>query len=234
MEHVPTREEIAEWLVRTRGKKALVTFAKELGISKSALINYESGDRVPPTETYLRWRATYTNFPGRTVTNATFLAEPRGDYVSEYVEVPLYDIAAATGPGKWNETERVKTYLQFRRDWLMWTCGTTAGLSLITAEGDSMVKTIPSGAVVLVRELPSWNLSEGIYFMRLRGRHVLKRVKPVGFEGAGPGALAFKATVCSDTDDQGRYPPEDVTFVEDMSQENDIFARAVWVGYKLP
>lgn len=92
MEHAPTRQEIADWLVRARGKKALVTFAKELGVSKTALINYESGARVPPTETYLRWSQHYRDFPGARAGQSAMSADHR---VSE--ELPVYDASPEAG-----------------------------------------------------------------------------------------------------------------------------------------
>jgi transcriptional regulator with XRE-family HTH domain len=104
MEQPITKQQLADWLVSKRGTKALVTFAKELGVSKTALINYEAGSRMPPTETFLRWSRQFYDFPGRNkVTNETVsrVEEPRAQYIlgsqASYVAQALrrYDVDIA-------------------------------------------------------------------------------------------------------------------------------------------
>lgn len=246
---------LIEWLRAKRGELSYAQFAELAGVAKSSLQRFEAGASDLSAASRVSLARAFKDFPewaldgdgsvpykGDTGTAVrTHRAQEPSPKLSawisrdsEYVELPLYDLAASAGAGKWNESIKVKTYLQFRRDWLMWTCGTTAGLGLITVVGDSMSKTVPDGSVVMVRELPTYNLTEGIYFMCLDGHHMIKRVKPIELVSDGLGKVALRADVLSDNDDQRRFPPREIVFSEAQMHENRILARAVWYGVKLP
>lgn len=246
---------LVDWLRKKRGELSYAQFAEIAGVAKSSLQRFEAGGSDLSMASRLSLARAFKDFPewalngddavpvkrdeGST-SRGYQLREPTPKMSawisreSEYVELPLYDLAASAGSGKWNEAATIKTYLQFRRDWLMWTCGTTAGLGLITTVGDSMAKSVPDGSVVMVRELPSYNLTEGIYFVLLDGYHVIKRVKPIALESEEAGRVALRADIISDNDDQRRFPPRQVLFRHEEQHINRILARAVWYGVKLP
>ena len=150
---------------------------------------------------------------------------------TEYMELPLYDITASAGAGRWNEEARVKSWLSFRRDWLAQLVGAANGLSLITVDGDSMEPTLKSGAVVMVRDVESLNFSDGIYFMLLNGRHVIKRIQRKSLQMIEHGRTQLNITVVSDND---AYKPIEVTLRDETLNETTVLARAVWLGVKLP
>ena len=230
--------------------RSVAEFARVTGIGESLLRKYLSDDSEPTVGKLQMMREYLTvsfdwlvaevgpKWPvdgsEEAPDNKNVLREDRAAYTAtrrEFMELPLYDIAAGAGPGKWNEEARIKSWLSFRRDWLNHLVGYANGLSLITVEGDSMEPTLKSGAVVMVRDIETFNFSDGIYFMLLNGRHVIKRIQRKSLQMIENGATQLNITVVSDND---AYAPIDVTLRNETLNETTVLARAVWLGVKLP
>lgn len=230
--------------------RSVAEFARLTGIGESLLRKYLSDDSEPTVGKLQMMRAHLTvafdwlvaevgpkwPTPGSEGVSETghVAREDRGSYIAsrrEFMELPLYDIAAGAGSGKWNDDARVKSWLSFRRDWLSQLVGAANGLSLITVDGDSMEPTLKSGAVVMVRDIETFNFSDGIYFMLLNGRHVIKRIQRKSLQMIENGQTQLNITVVSDND---AYAPIDVTLRNETLNETTVLARAVWLGVKLP
>ena len=228
-------------------------YARECGINESALRSYLGGKSEPglfnlqkivahsgvewgwlcdaaASEPYLfpDQAATVITTDGNAVQHAV---EYRSSLTADYVELPLYDITAGAGAGKWNDNVRIKSRLAFRRDWLSTTVGSGNNLSLITVDGDSMEPTLKSGSVVMIRDNDTFNFNDGIYFMLHNGRHVIKRLQRKAINSIGNGKTEVAISVMSDNP---AYPPVDVTLRQETIHENNILGRAVWLGVKLP
>ena len=230
------------------GETPVARFARESGVNESSMRAYLAGKGEPGlfnlrklvahTGQSLDWLCEESAFyPAHESTVLTTDGNPPPHVAqfraarSEYMELPLYDITAGAGAGKWNENARVKSWLSFRRDWLSNLVGAANGLSLITVDGDSMEPTLKSGAVVMVRDIETFNFSDGIYFMLLNGRHVIKRIQRKSLQMIENGRTQLNITVVSDNE---AYAPIDVTLRDETLNETTVLARAVWLGVKLP
>lgn len=231
------------------GDTPVAKYARDAGLNESALRSYLGGRSEPglfnlrklathtgrtldwlcaETETYGQHQATVLTTDGNP---PAFSAQMSREERGEYAELPLYDIAAGAGAGRWNDDARIKSRLSFRRDWLATTVGPANGLSLITVDGDSMEPTLKSGAVIMVRDVDTWNFSDGIYFMLLNGRHVIKRIQRRGLVMAEGNATRLLLTVLSDND---AYKPIEAELRNETLHETNVLGRAVWLGVKLP
>lgn len=239
----------SERLAGLIGAMPVAKYARECGVNESALRSYLAG-RSEPGMFNLRkiaghsgrsmdWlcemRSAYPPPVSTVLATGDGIvrnaAEFRGAVSDEYVEIPLYDIAASMGNGAWNDSARVKSRLAFRRDWLTATVGGTTGLSLVTGIGDSMFPTIPDSAVVMVQDVVDHWFADGIYFMRLNGGHVIKRVQRKGLRGIEGGRTELVVSVRSDNE---AYEPVEVVLRDETLHETTVLARAVWYGVKLP
>ena len=105
------------------------------------------------------------------------------DNFDDFVKLPLYDITASAGSGAWNDSARIKSHLAFRRDWLhsLGVNPESDELGLVSASGDSMPRSAPNGAVVMIQSLRFASMfNEGVSLMLLNGMHVIKYVQRIG------------------------------------------------------
>lgn len=103
-------------------------------------------------------------------------AEARGDFAF----LPRYGAQAAAGSGKLAVSEEVTDILAFRRDWLRRIGVNAAHAFLLMADGDSMMPTIPDGALMLVdgaiRE--PRDIRNGMIYVLVRsGTVIVKRIQ---------------------------------------------------------
>lgn len=136
----------------------------------------------------------------------------------EFAFLPRYGIDAAAGPGLVVSSEEIEETLAFRRDWLRRIGANPAASGLITAKGDSMDPTIPSGALMLVDTSDVEPTDGCIYVIARDGTLVVKRVQ----------RLRLGVQLISDNP---IYPPETVPR-EEMA-EMRIAGRVRWVGRAL-
>lgn len=235
-------------LAALKGGIPVARFSRECGVNESAMRSYLTGKSEPGLfnlrriaeykKCSLDWlcerASVYPVDQGGTVLTSDG-APPRHEARSDpdhsdFAYLPLYDIAASSGAGKWNETARIKSWLAFRRDWLLTTVGTTTGLSLVSNFGDSMYPTVPDSSVVMVRDIDSYNFNDGIYLMLLNGAHVLKRAQRASIQVLEFGRTEIQVTVLSDN---SNYQPITATLRDETLHETNVLARAVWYGVKL-
>lgn len=57
------KAKISEWLREKRGGRSYVVFAGEMGVAKSSLQRYETGETNPPAALVVEWQARFTDFP---------------------------------------------------------------------------------------------------------------------------------------------------------------------------
>lgn len=102
---------------------------------------------------------------------ASFAAEP------DYYQVPWLEARASMGGGSLEVSRDVRSYLSFRRDWLL-SKGQVGNMVAVSVQGDSMSPTIPDGSVVLISEAVSGPPVQGkIYLVCYRDELFIKRLK---------------------------------------------------------
>lgn len=128
------------------------------GVSKGSQILYEKGNA--PTADYLAGIAalgvdiqfvltgdrSQLSQPGLIIQSMTqTLAEP-----TDFLQVPVLDVALAAGDGRHNYGEEVISHLAFRKDWLRGIGVSPSAAVIARAEGESMYPTIRDGDLVLI------------------------------------------------------------------------------------
>lgn len=205
----------------------LAVIVQRTGVDAAWLL---TGDGTSPFEqeraaTYPSHQTTVLTTDGKP---PPFEARERDD---DFVKLPLYDLNVSAGAGAWNDAARVKTYLAFRRDWLLQTVGSDSReLALVSVSGDSMSPTIPHGAVVMIEPALIDGVSDGIHLMMLNGRLVIKRLQRLEMSLAGDGRADVRVSVISDN---RNYQPLDVWITAANEHENHVIGRAVWMGARL-
>lgn len=94
---------------------------------------------------------------------------------AEFVSIPLYDIQAAAGNGRFFDDERIKYYLHYRRDWIAAEGLYPKDLVAVEADGDSMLGTVDDGDTVLVNRART--TGDGVYLLRIGHALRIKRVQ---------------------------------------------------------
>lgn len=92
-----------------------------------------------------------------------------------YVQIPFLTAEASMGGGSCVTSKDVKSFLSFRKDWLI-SKGNPQTMAVIRAFGESMGETIPDGAVVLIDEGQQTMINNGIYFVCFNKDIFIKRV----------------------------------------------------------
>lgn len=95
---------------------------------------------------------------------------------ADYYQVPWLEACASMGGGSLEVSREVKSYLSFRRDWLL-SKGNVNRMVAISVEGDSMSPTVPDGSVVLINDAATTPVNNKIYFVCYRDEIFLKRLK---------------------------------------------------------
>lgn len=133
---------------------------------------------------------------------------------SGFVEIPLREAAASMGPGAFEDSRKIRTYLAFREDWA-YSKGNPKKMSGIRAWGTSMSPTIPSGCIVLIDESQIEKQNGRIYYLRLNDGLHIKRLKKI------------KDTWFLESDEDG-------SLIEIHAHDSfEIFGRALWYGCEL-
>lgn len=133
----------------------------------------------------LRGRTKLTEAMARRLADATgadFRLYWGGDapgQVGEFVPIPLREASGSMGPGSFENSRKIKTYLAFREDWVHGK-GNPSTMSGIRAHGTSMSPTIPNGCIVLIDEGQRELLNGRVYYVRTQDGFFLKRVRKLG------------------------------------------------------
>ena len=94
-----------------------------------------------------------------------------------YYQVPWLEARASMGGGSFEVSKEVKSYLSFRRDWLL-SKGRVGSMVVVSVQGDSMSPTIPDGSVVLISEsAASPPVNNKVYLVCYRDELFIKRLK---------------------------------------------------------
>lgn len=154
----------------------------------------------------------------------TELQRWRDVHQEDFCLVPLYDVRAAAGHGAWNDAERVKKMLAFRREWIATDLRASPdALVLIYVDGDSMEPTLSDGDVVMVDRLQVEVRSDSIYVFTQDGALLIKRLQRLP---------AGRFLVISDNERFSRYELDRSSFEGD-SPIVRMIGRVVWGGVRL-
>lgn len=122
--------------------------------------------------------ATYASIPAQTsssnAAHIQFYPDITDD--TDYYQVPWLEACASMGGGSLEVSREVKSYLSFRRDWLL-SKGNVNRMVAISVEGDSMSPTVPDGSVVLINDAATIPVNNKIYFVCYKEEIFLKRLK---------------------------------------------------------
>ena len=94
----------------------------------------------------------------------------------QYTNVPWLDATLSMGGGGLETAKSVNTHLAFRTDWLR-SKGLIKGMVVVNASGDSMEPTIPDKSIVLINELDTRPVNNGIFFVCYEQFIFLKRLR---------------------------------------------------------
>lgn len=133
-----------------------------------------------------------------------------------YYQVPWLEARASMGGGSLEVSKEIKSYLSFRRDWLL-SKGPIGNMVVVSVLGDSMSPTIPDGSVVLINEsINSPPVHNKVYLVCYRDELFIKRLK---VKDGLPVALV------SDFDNSEVFIKKGEYF--------NIIGRAIWYGKDL-
>ena len=150
-----------------------------LGSSKQTVYNWKNRGSIP-----IEYCVKFSALTGRSLdwlifgkedsqsaneAGAPYLIDPN------YAEVPLYDIEASAGHGSLFDSERIGSYLKFRKDWLAREGLHQKDLVAIRVSGDSMDGTLADGDAVLIDR--SRKRPDGVFAIRIGDALRIKRLQ---------------------------------------------------------
>lgn len=175
----------------------VIRIARALGKSVSELLEPLGDDGNPSSQTPLTGSSTH----------------------SDSVEISMLDLVASAGAGYENEQPAELRRLPFSKSLLAALGVKPANARFWTVYGDSMLPTIPDGAIVLVDISVNEVRGDGVYIV-IVGNHL--RIKRIGRGWDG------KIELISDNE---RYPNE--TLAPHEAQALRVAGRVVWAGGKI-
>jgi len=184
-------EAVGARIAEARGRRTQAQFAELLGVAEGTVGRYERGERLPDAEFVIAMveRANISSHwllfgePPREVIQYQAAARaadgPRVEQpAAGYVQIPLYDVRAGAGRGKFVETEHVIDALAFKEDWIRHELrASPADLRLINVSGDSMEPDLRAGDIILIDHTDATATREGIYVIRMDGALLVKQLQ---------------------------------------------------------
>ena len=138
-----------------------------------------------------------------------------GKYQTETVPIPFYEVKAAAGKGCENVEYPEKDVVYFDKRWLKSAIGRNPEhLSLIIADGDSMIPDIQSGDLLMVDDTIKEVIPNKIFIIKQEGKNRVKKLKR---------DINGKIYIVSNNP---IYEPEPI------KQETIIIGQVVWNGSK--
>lgn len=202
------------------------SFGALIGVTKSTVSAYESGDVFPPFHVLnkivdLGGKSFEWLFTGG---NATLPKEILGDArlrstetPEGYISVPRYEVFASAGGGAVVESEQIVDYLMFSIDWIHTALGANPNrLALISVVGDSMSPSYNDGDLILVDTSADRPRSDAVYVIQHDSCLWVKRLH-FHFDGS--------IAVISDNP---RYPEQMIT--GEALDRLRIVGRVMWRG----
>jgi phage repressor protein C with HTH and peptisase S24 domain len=146
------------------------------------------------------------------------LGGPASGRGTELVPVPRLAVGASAGAGALGGDERPRSHIAFDPKWLRrLSAGDPKRLSIIEAEGDSMLPTLADGDEILVAAGDE-RVRDGVYVLRMEEALVVKRIAVNPASG--------RLSVSSDNDAYPSWPDCDPASIR-------VVGRVVWAGRRM-
>lgn len=150
--------------------------SSRVGLSRNAWQAYELGKSFPGTDVYLA--LINMGFSVDWVLSGTGKMDACWECLdlSEYCFLPLY--VSLSDIGRSHSDDCILDWLAFKREWVRLALRSTPeNLSLIIAEGDSMLPTIRPGDTLVVDHSKTVISGDGVYVLSLAHSCLVKRVQ---------------------------------------------------------
>lgn len=184
-------------------------FANKLGVSQAAIANIESGNRDVSKALLIKIKEIY-NVDLLSLNNKSLSIDS-----NNVIAIPFYSAKAAAGRGTELSDYPEKDVIYFDRRWLQAVVGHKPEcLSLIRAEGDSMLPMIQDGDLLMVDDSIKEIIPNKTFVIQQEGQLRVKRLKT---EFNGDVLILSNNT---------QYP------TEIMNKETVIIGQVVWNGSK--
>lgn len=163
-----------------RGPESSASFCKKFNIHRNTLPRYESGLRIPDGEFLAEVAEHYKvhtdwillgNLPKYRGNIEYF--QPNSE---DYDYIPMVEARLSAGDGNFVESEGVRGYYAFKKDWISRVTNSVRSLVLMRITGDSMFPTLHKNDTVLV-DTSRKDIKEGeIYAIRYDHTIMVKRL----------------------------------------------------------
>lgn len=145
--------------------------------------------------------------------------QPSGFHISDFVQIPAYDIHASAGHGAVVNHEAILYYLSFRKEWLKAISNAPLDkLSVIRVDGDSMEPTLSHDDTVLVDMTQTTPQRDGIYVVLYDSVLLVKRLRM----DPSRGTLAIVS-------DNPAYPPVEKVKTDELR----VAGKVLWLGRRV-
>jgi len=163
-----------------RDTMSVAEFCRILDIHRNTLPNYESGDRSPDATVIINICSHFKISPLWLLfgNGPKYMDAQQGERAdpSAFDYIPMVEARLSAGGGAFVESEGVKGYYAFRKDWLRRVATSTRDLVLMRVIGDSMSPTIQRNDTVMV-DTGRKDIREGdIYAIRYDSTIMIKRL----------------------------------------------------------
>lgn len=154
-------------------------FAEYAGAKKRTLIDWEKNVSSPTAVQLSALAAIGVNVQFVLVGDEELrIKEQRNHYgLTDYCEIPHYNIQAAAGAGALPINEEQLKPLAFRRDWLAGRHLSPAALVIVDVKGESMEPKLQDGDLVLVDKSQTDISSGKTYVLRMDGHLLVKNLQ---------------------------------------------------------
>lgn len=218
--------------VRLRSERERVGLSRDqvvthISYSRSTLQQWEAGSTEPPISAIEQLAKLYKVSPQYLIFGTDGDTPPPAPTATadddEYCYIPYFKgVIASAGSGKFSDgVIGTDDFLAFRREWVARTSLSTKDLVAISANGDSMLPTIPEQATILIDKSKNRAKDGRIYVVRIGDQLYIKRIQwlPTGLR------LISDNTI---------YDPIDLTKADLDSSDVEIYGQVVHISYDLP
>jgi phage repressor protein C with HTH and peptisase S24 domain len=188
------------------------------------MASYERGETKPDSEAIAAYVEKCNVDPewlllgrGEMLRNNALVKVSASSVVSDFINLPLYDVRASAGPGLVNVEEVQTGMMSFEYRWLRDLGVNPDSAVIISAEGDSMDPTIPDGAAMVV-DRSKRDIKNGcIYVFNVDGDLIVKRVERL-----------IDRTINLISDNIAKYPVRSIA--SDDAINLNVVGRVFYVG----
>lgn len=193
------RHGFAQRLEQLKGDKSERAFAKEIGISPTALHQYLKGQSEAGMTNLLRI-ASACDVSVSWLMTGTASASPDGN--NEYIAVPILPEAVSAGGGAVadNNDNGASSHIMMGRTFLQSLAVKPQDAAVLTVRGDSMEPTLAGGDLILVDTSDTSLATGGVFVIAFNGGVMVKRI-----------TRRVDGAIVVISDNQALYPPETIT-----------------------